>query len=184
MGFRKIGYFTCLESGGHYLGAILMTDGSGIPLEFKYTEPIKPTRIQAILYGGALEAYIKSEVIRSKLVKALSNKPEVIFTDTSDLSLLGTFDGTPVVAVQQARITPLEKQGATKRPKENELLIQVQAGADPVRLIFAEADEDLLGRLQSLVLEVGQTMDLVEPLQRSEKALETIMREGSGKASG
>ena len=33
-----------------YLGAILITDFKGFPLEFKYTDPIVPTKIQQILY--------------------------------------------------------------------------------------------------------------------------------------
>jgi hypothetical protein len=179
---RKIGYFTCLESGGHYLGAVLVTDGAGIPLEFKYTEPIKPTRIQAILYGGSLERYIKTEVIRAKLVKSLTNRPEVIFIDNTDMSMLGRCEGIPVIALQQARIQPLEKPGEVKRPKENELIVQLQTGADPLRLVFGETDEELITRFQNLVIELGQSMDMVEPMQRSVTALEAIIKQGPGKA--
>lgn len=182
MASRKIGYFTCLESGGNYVGAVLVTDGAGIPLEFKYTEPIKPTRIQAILYGGSLERYVKTEVIRAKLIKSLTNKPEVLFVDNSDLTLLGRCEGVPVVAVQRARIQPLERAGATKRPKENELIIQEQAGSDPIRLIFESADDELISRFQVLALELGVTMDIAEPLKRSVAALESILQQGKGKS--
>ena len=39
------------ENKGGYLGAILITDTRGVPIEFRCTYPIKPTLIQKPLYG-------------------------------------------------------------------------------------------------------------------------------------
>jgi hypothetical protein len=184
MAAHRIGYLTCVETMGRYVGALMVTDGAGIPLEFKYTEPIKPTRIQAILYGGALERYIKLEVIRTKLVKALQNRPEVIFVDNTDLSLLGASEGIPVVALQRARIPPLGGAGEVKRPKENELIAQTQEGADPLRLIFEGMQQEVIERIAGLVIDAGRAADLAEPLERLEKAIEALMKEGQAKENG
>ena len=178
MSNAQIGYFICNEAGGRFIGALMVTDGAGIPLEFKYTEPIKPTRIQAILYGGSLERYIKFEVIRAKLVKSLKNRPDIIFIDNSDLSLLGACDGIPVVAIQKARIPPLPEEGMTKRPRENELIVQTQDGIDPIRVIFDEANVNNAGKIETVAIEVGKQMDLVEPLERVAKALDAVLKEG------
>jgi len=173
-----------VETGGRYIGALMVTDGAGIPLEFKYTEPIKPTRIQAILYGGALERYIKLEVIRRKLVKALQNRPDVIFVDNADLSLLGPSEGIPVVALQRARIPPIGGAGEIKKPKENELIAQTQDGSDPLRLIFAGVEQDAIDRVGTLVIEAGRAADLAEPLERLEKAIDALLKDSSAKENG
>ena len=179
MAAHKIGYMACLEAAGRYIGALMVTDGAGIPLEFKYTEPIKPTRIQKILYGGSLERYIKLEVIRKKLVKALSNKPEVIFVDQGEIAMAGMCEGIPVAGLQVARIQPLGRAGESKRPKDNELIAQTQDGADPLRVVFSQTDQAAVDRVQAIVLEVGREIDLIEPLERLEKAIDALVREGS-----
>lgn len=184
MAASRIGYIACVETGGRYIGALMVTDGAGIPLEFKYTEPIKPTRIQAILYGGALERYIKLEVIRRKLVKALQNRPDVIFVDNADLSLLGPSEGIPVVALQRARIPPIGGAGEIKKPKENELIAQTQDGSDPLRLIFAGVEQDAIDRVGTLVIEAGRAADLAEPLERLEKAIDALLKDSSAKENG
>jgi len=176
---QRIGYIACVETGGRYIGALMVTDSAGIPLEFKYTEPVKPTRIQAILYGGSLERYIKLEVIRSKLIKALQNRPDVIFVDHADLTLAGVCEGIPVVALQKAKIAPLGSAGEARRPKENELIAQTQDGNDPLRLIFHAADQTAIDKTEALVLEVGRYTDLAEPLERLEKAIGALLREGA-----
>ena len=44
----KLAYFMAVKEGASYLGGLLVTDTSGIPLDFRYTEPITPTRLQSI----------------------------------------------------------------------------------------------------------------------------------------
>jgi len=46
-----------------YVGGILISDYYGIPVEFKYTEPIKPTNLQKILYGKSIEKYLTVDVL-------------------------------------------------------------------------------------------------------------------------
>jgi len=45
----KLAYFVAMKEGASYLGGLLLTDTSGIPLDFRYTEPITPTRLHAVL---------------------------------------------------------------------------------------------------------------------------------------
>src|SRR5664279_4390375 len=67
----KLAYFMAVKEGASYLGGLLVTDTSGIPLDFRYTEPITPTRLQSILYGKSLEPHLKEEVIQKTLLKEL-----------------------------------------------------------------------------------------------------------------
>lgn len=156
---------------------MMVTDDGGIPQEFKYTEPIKPTRVQAILYGGSLERYIKLDVIRGKLFKALSNKPEYVFVDNSDSSLLGKVEGVPVLMLQRAPISGLDEPGEMRQPKENELLIRDHESRDPLRIVSHPEDAPLLGTIQQIILEIGYGFDIAEPLQRVTTAMDALLKE-------
>jgi hypothetical protein len=67
------------ESG--FVGAMLITDENGLPLEFKCTEAIKPNRTQRALYGSQLKPYIAINLSMIPLLQRVSNenKPDIIF---------------------------------------------------------------------------------------------------------
>ena len=45
-------YLTCPQDAANaYLGALMVTDYRARPLHFAFVSPIRPTRIQKILYG-------------------------------------------------------------------------------------------------------------------------------------
>jgi hypothetical protein len=58
-----------------YIGGLMVVDSRGLPLEFRYTEPIQPTKLQQILYGAALTPYLKRDVILETLLKQLESRP-------------------------------------------------------------------------------------------------------------
>lgn len=179
MAGRKLGFFNVIESGGRYVGGVMITDENGIPQEFKYTEPIKPTRIQAILYGGSLERYIRQEVIRAKLLKSVQNKPEFIFVDNTDPSLLGRCEGAPVLMMQRVRVQGVEEVGVSKRVRENELVLKDHETRDPVRLVCDPNDLSVLDAAEGTVLDIGLGLDILEPLERVNTALAAILKETS-----
>jgi len=79
-------YLVCpTEAGGGFLGAILLTDNRARPQYFALVEPVKPTKMQQLLYGSTLEEYIKVDVIAQKLWQGLPNPPDVLFVDAPDL---------------------------------------------------------------------------------------------------
>ena len=71
-----------------FLGAVLVTDATGHPLEFSYVDPIRPTRMQRILYGRLLEEHVKKDLIARKLLEGLAHKPDITFVDTDELLAL------------------------------------------------------------------------------------------------
>lgn len=76
----KIGYFASQKNEEQYIGGIMITDHLSIPLEFKYTEPIRPTRIHKIIFGKVLEKYIGDDVIKKNLFKEIKNIPAVFLS--------------------------------------------------------------------------------------------------------
>jgi hypothetical protein len=181
MAANTLGFFSCMSSNGRYVGAIMITDAEGIPQEFKYTEPVKPTRLQTILYGGSLEKYIKHEVIRGKLIKSVSKKPEIIFANNSDPTMMGKYDGLSIVLIHRARIKDLEEVGQVKQPKENELIIKDHESRDPLRIICAPDDVANLQKISEMAMEIKYKLDIIEPLERVDTALDAILKETSNK---
>ncbi len=173
----KLAYFIAVKEGASYLGGLLITDTSGIPLDFRYTEPITPTRLQSILYGKSLEPHIKEEVIQKTLLKELKTPPDLFILNAAELS--GGWSGEqkyPVLAVQKSQEAPLAKVGDSFRAGPRDLLIQLAEGAAPLRVMFA-ASVDAVGQEQAMVklLEAGYHMDLTEPLERVTAALQSLV---------
>lgn len=85
-----IGFFTMNETTlkDGYFGTILTTNIEGFPEEFKYTNPIKPTKLQRIFYGELLMPYISMGLCGTPLFKTLKKQPNlVVINDISMLSL-------------------------------------------------------------------------------------------------
>src|SRR5512146_2076692 len=96
----KLAYYVVMKEGACYLGGLLVTDTSGIPLDFRYTEPITPTKLQSVLYGKALEPHLKEEVIQKTLLKELKTAPDLLFLPATELA--GGWNGEtkcPVLSV-------------------------------------------------------------------------------------
>ena len=108
----KLAYFMAVKEGASYLGGLLVTDPSGIPLDFRYTEPITPTRLQGILYGKSLEPHLKEEVIQKTLLKELKTAPDLFILSATELA--GGWSGDPrfpALAVQKSQEQPLARPG-------------------------------------------------------------------------
>jgi hypothetical protein len=173
----KLAYFMAIKEGASYLGGLLLTDPSGIPLDFRYTEPITPTRLQTVLYGKALEPHLKEEVIQKTLLKELKAAPDLFILPPADMA--GGWNGDarcPVMAIQKTQESPLARLGETFRVSPREVLLQTAEGASPLRVIFALTVE-LPGQEEALqkLLEVAYHMDPLEPLERVQAALQTLV---------
>ena len=81
----KIGYALTTSTKDGFIGAILVSDEKGFPLEFQYTDPIVPTKLQKVLYGASLEKYLKVDVILDNLLSVLSNKLDLIIVQDEQM---------------------------------------------------------------------------------------------------
>jgi hypothetical protein len=174
----KLAYFMAVKEGGSYLGGLLLTDTTGIPLDFRYTEPITPTKLQTVLYGKALEPHLKEEVIQRTLLKELKGSPDLFVLPATELA--GGWSGEskcPVLALQKSQEAPLARLGEAFRVSNREVLLQVTEGAAPLRVMFA-GSVDLAAQELALprLAEAGYHMDLTEPLERVAAALQTLVK--------
>jgi hypothetical protein len=176
----KLAYFMAVKEGASYLGGLLVTDTSGIPLDFRYTEPITPTRLQSILYGKSLEPHLKEEVIQKTLLKELKTPPDLFILSPTELA--GGWSGDskyPVLAVQKSQEAPLPKVGDAFRAGPRELLLQLAEGGAPLRVMFAASvDSGAQEQAVAKLFEAGYHMDLTEPLERVTAALQSLVVQG------
>src|SRR4051812_40629628 len=76
-----VGFFTYSynASNGSGIGGLLITDNTGIPLEFVITNAVKSTHPQRLLYGKKLKSYMAINLCATKLLQDVATKPRVIF---------------------------------------------------------------------------------------------------------
>ena len=141
-----------LDSDGTYVGGLMVTDVYGLPLDFRYTDPITPTRLQRALYGGALDRYLRADVVARTLLGAVRAE-------------------CPVGAVIRTNLPPVGERGTIGGDQEDgAFLVQTVHGDPPLRVIV----EGEAGSLPQTIADLGESMDPTEPMQRVRAALELI----------
>src|SRR5574341_358085 len=104
------------ESGKAIRGALLLTDLCTKPVEFRCTNPIRPTSLQSMLYGDTLEEQIMIELIGLPLTKSLrEQQPHLILVQE------GSFLGIrPRIEIPVILITKEEGIPITPTSQENQ----------------------------------------------------------------
>jgi hypothetical protein len=170
----NIGYLAALISEEQYIGAIMVTDQLSIPLEFKYTDPIKPSKIHRIIFGKVLETYIIEEVIKKNLLKEIKINLSILLVNDPKLLNFDPAQKFPLMCLQETTITPLERAGEIQRIKDKEILFQTLANKNPLKITFASPELEIQERLLILLKSVINQIDIYEPFFRVETALKTI----------
>src|SRR3569833_1144184 len=103
-----------------FMGGAMVTDAHALPLEFRYTEPVRATKLQRVLYGDVLEKYIQCDVIAGSVVGRLEQKPDLLIV--SDANLLPALDNGKfkVVMISPTRPNPLKEYGAQQDVSDSE----------------------------------------------------------------
>lgn len=173
----KLAYgITYSSSTKGYLGAILITDYKGFPIEFRYTDPIVPTKIQQTLYGEGLEKYLKVDVIMDSLVKALTEDISVLFVQDEDLLEYKSRD-VIILRLTPTNAASLANVGDFDKVKKNEVLLQTTPAKPPVRLLFKHdfvSEGEKFDSIIENLIQAGTFMDVDEPLNRVKKTLDLI----------
>lgn len=166
------------------MGGIMVTDSSGLPVEFRYTDPVRATKLQKVLYGDVLEKYIHGEVIAANLISRLEQKPEIfLVADYVLLSMLATA-GKKVAALMPTRIPPLAEYGAEQDGAEGDFLLQLSESGSPVRVRVVPGTEPARREeIAKALVGAGQTMDVLEPIARLEAAVKMLWEEAQAAPS-
>jgi hypothetical protein len=172
---RKVGYFCHYAQDGKHTGGILVTNEIGVPLEFKYTEPLAMNRLQKTLYGAVLDRYLHETLIRDSLARELQSDPRYFITGYEEKEYLGTLAGRAMIALQEVRPGSSESGASLTRTRDREALIMTEDGPPGLRAAFSTSDEALQEEMIGWLQGVARTMDLLEPLERVKAVLKMLV---------
>lgn len=160
-----IGYFMIYKSPeDKYAGGLMILNDKGLPTNFKYTEPIKPSKIQKIIYGNNLKSFLASEIIGKKILEG-ENDIEYFFID--DTEILDFLDTDKILIYIKESYSDMEKNDAENK---NETYINI-SDKKIYKLIFSKnVGEDLINKIK----DNAEYFNLSEPFIRLREALEFI----------
>ncbi len=173
----NLGFLTVVQEPSGYLGGYLVTNLWGRPLEFRLSSAVQPNRVQQILYGGTLQAYLCADLIGKALVERAGIAVQLIVTDREPALDLRHRVEVPVVWLAEASdglAQALAGRGAAVRPAVGErgpILCHPRYLAD-LPVVAA-----LLDRLDG-------TLDLAEPFGRIRDAIAEARKLGPTRQAG
>ena len=181
---KHLGYVIMEAVDGTYRGAVLVTDFRGIPADFRYTDPITPSRVEKILYGSSLEAYLREELILGSLTGAVELQPLLwIGEDEGIPEPLARITKTRSILLGPTNRPPFDKVGMWEKQNEpGSCIFQADPLSAPLRLSIAGGegrDEDMKNTV-ALLVDAASTMDILEPFSRMGKVLSAIAEEKDG----
>lgn len=170
---HSIGYFFCREKDSAFSGAVLVTDHRGIPVEFKYTDPVIPNRYQKNLFGQILEPYLRKQVIGKNLIERLDSKPSLILVSQDSLADMQEEFNFPVLHIE----------ASSKKLDSKEEIHTDDNGGIYIRNHFfngsysVSSSGEFRKRGADELLFFARHMELMEPFERLSVTLEDLARE-------
>ncbi len=150
-----------------YIGGIMVTDPYAIPVEFKYSEPIKPTGLQKILYGNSIEKYLMVDVIAKKLLQNIEEKPKFILID--DTRLIEVQSKIPIIHIALSSKNLDDNQEERLRDELNRETLQ--SGFDVLCEGSLTSDDG------KWLNKISEEIDILEPFRRLKEALSYVCSE-------
>ncbi len=89
------------EHGREWWAALLVVDRSGLPHEFLYAGPVRPTPVQSILYQDRLDGEVRLTLLRA-LLRGLRSRPAFLAAAEDEAGeWLAEAGGAPLLAVAE-----------------------------------------------------------------------------------
>lgn len=175
MEVNLLAYFSLCETltSDSYVGANLITNHEGFPIEFKCTHALKPSLIQRALYGDQLQPYLAVNLCAKPLYNLLTSKPIIVFVNQPYVLSLRKEIQLPVIY--------LRKSGANDKP-QNELQntntqLFIKNKKNPLLSIILEAHPDFEDDIKSNTTYINDLInkfDLFEPFERITKSVQIM----------
>jgi hypothetical protein len=158
------------EDGKAIRGAFLLTDQTTKPLEFRCTNPIRPTQLQTILYGSSLQEHVMVQLIGLPLLNSVKDKLHLILVNDANFLKAREKVSTPMVRISREGAVAIS---ADKDPAQR-LLVSKSGRFDPITLAPHPKFDGDREHAKALLVEVFNSYDLLEPFSRIAKALEQV----------
>lgn len=170
------GYLTIHPLGNtnpRYMAGMLVTDEFGLPVDFRYTEPVTPSRIQQALYGQGMAHYVKTQILWPSLLQDCAEH-NLAYVFTQDTTLLQCpAQSTGLVCLRETNVDTLSDARQDISPTE--CLLQLVKTGPPVKTAWqSHLDEPVL---IECLKRLAQQMVLLEPFDRVQAALKLLAQE-------
>lgn len=172
-----LGYIVIQGGEGQLRGISLVTDTRGIPVDFRYTDLIRPKKLERILYGDAFDTYVKQELILESLLEAVSTEPSLwICNDSEILAPLREISKVNAVLLEESPHVPLDAPGSIENTAEpGAYLIQADPHGNPLRAEFPdEVRSEDVQKVGAILTESAETMTLLEPFTRIQRLMSAL----------
>ncbi|GGA20693.1 hypothetical protein [Okeania sp. KiyG1] len=166
----KIAFISCFdfEDGNVIRGSILVTDYETKPLEFRVTEPIRPTNFQETLYGELLKEHIFVELIAAPLLTATETKSQLILVQEPLLLEINTRQEIPTILV----IREDEPQYGLKTSTVQ--LNSINSNYPPLILTTSDNFSTELESIAKQLESIYYRRNILEPFDRSQLACQQV----------
>jgi hypothetical protein len=175
-GRQLIGYLIVNFQENAFRGAALVTDSRGIPTDFRYTEPVKPTKLERILYGSALDIYLREDIILDNLLGAIETKPSLWLLGDGDLiAPVQKISRMPAIMIETSTRTPLAQSGQFEPTTEQGVfMLQADNISAPLRLTLSGENASRISQFAQTLASFAEEMELMEPFTRIARAIEAV----------
>lgn len=176
---QKFGFFALYDTdtADSYVGALLITDDNGIPLEFKCTHSVKPTAIQKALYGDKLKPYIAITLCGIPLLNNIINKPDLLFIDIPFILGIRPAIEIPTLLIRRTG------ESINLQSDDNETEKQrIESDSGQFQAIILQSHPDKKEESKELSGAINQlfnNFDLIEPFDRMKKSIEILGKNDS-----
>ena len=171
---NTLGYIIIQGSEIQVRGAALITDAKGFPLHFVRTDPLRPETLERILFGNSFGKYAKEKLILENLLDAMEIDPQLWICNDSDLiTPLRDKSKIKTVFLEESPHVSLEAAGSIETTADpGVFLIQAISTGAPLRAEFPDNTRpEEVQQVGAILTDAAQTMTLLEPFTRLEKAL-------------
>lgn len=157
----NLGFLSVFQEPSGFVGGYLVTNPWGRPLEFRLSSAVQPNKVQQILYGDTLHAYLCGEVIGKTLIDKTATRAQLVLVDN------------PMTLELRARVdVPVALWHCIVDPDQPMPGLMVQ----PRLFCHAQFPEDVAA-LRAAIEKLG-AIDFGEPFARIREALSEARKMG------
>lgn len=173
---NTLGYMVIEGSEGQLRGIALVTDDRGIPVDFRYTDLVRPKKLERILYGDSWNTYFKQEVILESILDVIETPQIWLCNDYDILNPLRQLSKAKTVLLEESPHVPLDAPGSIENSAEpGVFLIQADPHGNPLRAEFPDGvRSDEVQQTAAALTDYAQTMTLLEPFTRIQRLISAL----------
>jgi hypothetical protein len=173
---NTLGYLVIEGAEAQLRGIALITDSRGIPLDFRYTDLIRPKKLERILYGNAWNTYFKQEIILESILEAVETPSIWICQDNEILAPLRDISKVKTVLLEESPHVPLDAPGSMENTADpGVVLLQADPHGNPLRAEFPDGTRsDEVQQVGAMLTDYAATMNILEPFSRLQRLVSAL----------